>query len=394
MSDPRRLRLLDYYLIEAVSSMAATLFLYCLYFWTQHRFHFSNVENLLLSSTHGIMYVLGARYGGRLADRLGPDRLLAAGLAGMTLLLAVGWLPEARITPFVLVPLYTICLAPTWPALESGILHTPSAWSTPRRLGMYNIIWAFCSAVGFFAGGTLFAWRPDAIVWGAAILHGVELLWLWGNARRHSVSGHAAMAIPHRGDQVPRNVKRRFVGLAWLANALGYFMLHGFSALLPFITQRLGLTPALGIWVASSLLFSRGFAFVLFWRWEAWHYRARASLLALWGTPLLLAVIFISRDLAVVMAALLLMGITLGLSYFTSIYYTLDYGEKKGEGGGLHEAILGAGMSAGPLVGALGACLFGGAAGAQMTLWSLAMLGTLFGTLAFLRGARRDSAVH
>jgi hypothetical protein len=38
--------------------------------------------------------------------------------------------------------------------------------------------------------------------------------------------------------------------------------------------------------------------------------------------------------------------------YYSSLFYSMDVGETKGEHGGLHEAAIGAGIFAGPAVGA------------------------------------------
>jgi len=45
-------------------------------------------------------------------------------------------------------------------------------------------------------------------------------------------------------------------------------------------------------------------------------------------------------------------GVAAGLIYYSSLFYSMDVGETKGEHGGLHEAAIGAGVFAGPAVGA------------------------------------------
>jgi MFS family permease len=65
------------------------------------------------------------------------------------------------------------------------------------------------------------------------------------------------------------------------------------------------------------------------------------------------AVILISLKLWIVILAQLFFGLAAGLIYYSSLFYSMDVGDTKGEHGGLHEAAIGAGMFAGPIVGAL-----------------------------------------
>jgi predicted MFS family arabinose efflux permease len=53
-----------------------------------------------------------------------------------------------------------------------------------------------------------------------------------------------------------------------------------------------------------------------------------------------------------VILAQVLFGFGLGLIYYSSLYYSMDAGDAKGEHGGFHEAMIGAGNCVGPAVGA------------------------------------------
>lgn len=383
------LRLVDYYLIEAMASMGATLFLYSVFFWAHGRYGYTSAQNLLLGSCQGLAYVLGSRYGGRLADRLGYGRLLAACLSFTALLLLVGWRVEWSGMPFVVLSLFALWIGPVWPSLEAGILHAPSRLSTPQRLGLYNITWSFAGAVGLFLGSPIFAWQPDAVLWIPACLEGAALAWLWAGLRRAPAPDSLPPPNAHRGDALPKRVKQRFMHIAWLANASSYFYQAGLTALLPFLAAGLGLTPAAGIALSSSLLFARALAFVGFSAWERWHYREWANLVSCLAMPASLAVIFFGSSVPVVLAGFLCMGVTVGLAYYMSIYYTLDFGDEKGKHGGLHESVLGLGMWFGPLVGAVAAHFGGGAVVAQVWLVALGALLCIGGYAALSRKALR-----
>jgi MFS family permease len=87
-------------------------------------------------------------------------------------------------------------------------------------------------------------------------------------------------------------------------------------------------------------------------QWKGWHYRFRWLL----GAFLLLigsfTTILLAPQLWIVVVAQVFFGLATGLIYYSSLFYSMDVGEAKGEHGGLHEAFIGAGIFLGPAVGA------------------------------------------
>ena len=76
-----------------------------------------------------------------------------------------------------------------------------------------------------------------------------------------------------------------------------------------------------------------------------------------WSTAFVLlivsfAAILIVPNLVAVLAAQIIFGIAIGLIYYSSLFYSMDAGEAKGEHGGIHEAAIGVGNCIGPAVGA------------------------------------------
>jgi len=88
------------------------------------------------------------------------------------------------------------------------------------------------------------------------------------------------------------------------------------------------------------------------WFWPGWHYRFRWLLAAYLGLVGTFAVILLVPHLAVMVAAEIVLGLAIGLIYYSSLFYSMDVGDTKGEHGGLHEAAIGLGNFAGPAVGA------------------------------------------
>ena len=103
------------------------------------------------------------------------------------------------------------------------------------------------------------------------------------------------------------------------------------------------------IWLSARLA-----TFTVLWQWTGWHYRFRWLLGAFVGLTASFSLLLLSHNFAVLVAAQAVFGVSIGLIYYSSLFYSMDVGQTKGEHGGLHEAMIGAGNCLGPAVGALG----------------------------------------
>jgi hypothetical protein len=72
---------------------------------------------------------------------------------GLAIVMLTGWLPQWAAMPFVVMALFTVFQAPTWPALEAAVVHVPGRLKLADRVGIYNLSWAFAGPVGFFLSG-------------------------------------------------------------------------------------------------------------------------------------------------------------------------------------------------------------------------------------------------
>lgn len=384
------LRLIDYYLVEGANAFAVTLFLLSIFFWAQARFGYSHIENLALGAVQGIAHMLASQIGGRLGDRAGYNRILVTGISGALLTSASGWLPEARWMPMVVSCLYAVFIATTWPVLEAGCMHIPGKLNVPQRLGIYNLVWSFAGAAGFLLSGFVFQWNIHSIFWIPAGIHALQLGWIYHQRGRHRIDGETAMHFAHAGHAVPVEEKRRLARLSWLSNGFAYFLGSGFAALTPHLGERLGLNQAWTMWLGASLLVSRATGFLVLAQWKGWHYHRGWGLYALWSAPVWLAVVFFSGHVVLVLAGCMLLGFSFGLSYYMSIYYSLDASDQKGEQGAWHESIIGLGMLTGPLVGAAGGYVTGSTAGAKATILGAALCISVAGFALANRTFRPD----
>jgi len=99
--------------------------------------------------------------------------------------------------------------------------------------------------------------------------------------------------------------------------------------------------------------------------------------------------LLIGPTLFVIVVAQIIFGLAVGLIYYSSLFYAMDVGgETQGEHGGIHEALIGAGIFAGPAAGA--AALQFLPAATHAGIWTVgALLAAGLGGLLWLRSRTR-----
>jgi hypothetical protein len=174
---------------------------------------------------------------------------------------------------------------------------------------------------------------------------------------------------------------RWFLKLAWFANPFAYMAISALVPVIPGLAKRHELSPMWAGFFCSIWFFARLGAFALLWVWPDWHYRLRWFIGAFVLLIASYAVILVSPVLWPVLIAQLGFGLGVGLIYYSSLYYSMDAGDTKGVHGGVHEAAIGAGICAGPTIGALALWLLPGSPQAGTCAVSIALTLGLVGVL-------------
>jgi len=355
---PRKIKT-GVFILEGLNSFAVTCYFYYFYFFTAHEFGFGNKANLALAAFSGLIYVPAAIFGGRFAQRAGYFTALKLGFAIMIAALTVGWLfVDSAAGQIVIMAITTIGMCFTWPTLEAMVSEGETPTRLQRNVGIYNVVWAATGAVAYFIGGAMLEKLGMAAMFYVPIA--VQVLQLaitvWLEVNSHNASAmenlETASTVPIEPNPRPIAKAKSFLRMAWLANPFAYIAINTLIAVMPGIAKRLELTPMFAGFCCSVWCFVRLGAFFVLWFWSGWHYRFRwliASYIGLVGT---FAVIMTTSSLAVLVLAQILFGVATGLIYYSSLYYSMDVGEAKGDHAGIHEAALGFGNFAGPAVGA------------------------------------------
>ncbi len=355
------------FLLEALNSFVVVYFFFYIYFFMRTEYGFDNKANLGLAAMNGAVCAVCAWFGGRFAQRFGYFTALKLGWSVMLAAMLGGL--RAQSAPGHI--LAVICAAAgmcfTWPTLEALACEGESRAGVQQMVGIYNVVWAAMAAVANFSGGALLTQLGrKSLFFLPAAIHAVQLgLTFWLESRTAPAArrlpfwtgpitleaGAAALPASASGPPLPLTA-RKFLRMAWLANPFAYIAITTLVAVIPGLAVRLHFSTMLAGFCCSVWCFARLGAFFLLWRWDGWHYRFRWLLLAYLSLIAAFTAILTIPSLAVLVLAQLVFGAAVGLMYYSSLFYSMDVGDTKGEHGGLHEAAIGLGNFAGPAVGA------------------------------------------
>lgn len=347
-----------------MASLACGLYSNYLFFLLRDRYGFGNVGNLGISALQGLVWALASWQGGRFAQRFGYAAAIRVSLGGMSAALLAGAWFRALAAQIAVVVLWTAASCFIWPALEALVSEGTTERELPARIGVYNVVWAACSGLSYFFGGAVFEHLgAQSLFWlPIGVYLALFVLLRWHCARKSlPIPAASAPNTPGAGlrsDAGGRQVSPlTFLRMAWLANPSACIGINTLLATIPGLARDLRLSPTASGLFCSLWFFARLGAFILLWRWYGWHYRFRWLAGAFLGLVAGLAAMLISRNYWLLSAAQVVFGLSVGLIYYSSLFYSMDVGATKGQHGGLHEAAMGAGNCLGPAV-AMGALTF------------------------------------
>lgn len=379
--------------IEGASSFSVSLYSYYIYFLMRDHFGFNGRDNLAFAALNGLIYVFSAWQGGRFGQRRGYFNALKFGFAAMIAALVIGF--EFQSVPGLILAtgLFNVGMCFIWPTIEALVSEGEDAAGLSRMVGTYNVVWAATNALALFTGGTLvekFGFKtifflPVAVF---VVLLGL-VFWLQKHADAARAAGHETVSAPIPEPHRPSPAKTRaFLRMAWLANPVAYVAINTLIPMLPTLAAHFQLTPMFAGFACSLWGFVRLGTFVLLWYWTDWHYRFRWLVTAFALLIVSFALILTVPSLALLIVAQIFFGGAIGLIYYSSLFYSMDASEAKGEHGGIHEAAIGVGNCIGPAVGAASLQFLPQYASSGAVAVSVLLLCGLGGLLAIWKTAR------
>jgi MFS family permease len=353
------------FLAQGVASVAATLMNVGIFFFMQHAFGWTSVQNFRLSASQGAVYIVGALLAGRLSTRFGRQGwcVICYGIVALIAGCATFAHTPLLVTLFAIA--YSGFAASTWPALESLAISGGDAHEMSRSTAIYNMTWSSTGAIAVALTGTIIERFGYGYFLVAAGLHIISALLMaaYGNDTGH--------VIPHAHEEPPEQLQRSRTLALWLARVAmpaTYIVIYGLAAVMPELPVIKPLGTAVRTLASSAWLVGRFLAFAFLGVTTFWHVRPRLLLAA----TVIMVVAFIGvtvrmsdlfgpgaagADLAAMVSWQIALGLVLGVIYAGSLYFGMVLAHGSTEQGGYHEALIGLGSVLGPGAGAIAAII-------------------------------------
>jgi MFS family permease len=357
-----RARLRTTYVVEGALSFAANLLFVGVFFYTAHVWRWGLSENFLLAAGQGVVYIVASLASQKLAGVMGGRRLLIGANVALAAVSLVGAVAGGNVLLTVAVMVaYVPLMALNWPVLEAAASANADPHTLSRRIGLYNLVWAGTGALAVAVQGLIMSVDPRGVFVVPLVIHVAIVVMIlltrgYGDeAAAGGAEGHAHV------DPEPELLAHRTLAL-WLSRITlpsTYVVIYSLSALMPLLPVMKRLDTTTQTLVGSVWMIARFLTFIALGATVFWHARPRLLLAAavLMGAAFVGVALPVSAvasvDLAVMIAAQVVLGAALGLIYTASLYFGMVLSEASTEHAGYHEALIGLGQVLGPGAGAL-----------------------------------------
>jgi DHA1 family multidrug resistance protein-like MFS transporter len=316
------------------------------------------VELGLIGTMTASVHMILSHLGGRLSDRVGRRILMVAGpfVFAISCLLAIQAGKVFHI--LALAGLNGFAMALFWPSFQAWVADSQAGSNLARNIGSFNMSWTASQFIGPSLAGFLFSLHPRVPFGTAAAFSFLLFFLLWA-----SVSDRTPR--PSRGEGVFPSETRDsdqgigFLYAVWIANFVSWFIVGNLRYQFPKLARDMALSSStIGLLLACIGL-SEFLGFFFLRGSDRWHFKKSYLMGAQLFAALALLLIFFFPRKPIFASAFMLIGFSLSLTYYSSLYYSVRLLKRKGKGTGLHESILGSGVLLGPTLGGVFALSMG-----------------------------------
>jgi len=324
-----------------------------------YRFGASSLVLGLFGALGAFIYSSGVIATGRLSDRFNRRSIIISGcLLFITVYLTLPFLRELSHVFFIYV-FGAVSMSLFWPTIQSWLSQGLNKRNLVRSLTSFNVCWSAGLAIGFISAGFLFSADQKAPFFFGAFLMVIVILLLIRQPVISEIRDDPVKKLFLETKKSRPQSAGKFLTIAWCANFASWYVVGLVRNLFPKLGIDLGYSSAAIGFFAFLMFLTQTMMFFLLGRTHKWHYRILPLIvLQVVAITALLVLVFYSKTVYFIIAMLCL-GLCSGMTYFSSIFYSLYGFIDKGKKSGIHESFIGAGSLFGPLFGGIAAHNFG-----------------------------------
>ena len=305
-------------------------------------------------------YTIGCLFSGRLSDGYGRRTSVLLASLGMALLWGILPSLDSWALVLVLLPFCGIVMGFFWPPLQAWLaeLSQGGRRGLTRNLGLFNLMWTTGLMLGPVVTGYLWKVQYRLSFYVPVLVVLLLAAWIRGTPKAAPESAGASppakTSSPEPADAAPPGENDLFLYLARIGNFGTWFAMGMILAMFPKLGAQVGFTPTLIGWLLFLFRFGQLAVFLWTRHEHRWQYRLWPMVVAQSSAVLALLGISVAHGAPAFAAAFIVVGVGGGLTYVNSLFYALhNRTTGRGRASGFHEAILGFGILAGPLVGGM-----------------------------------------
>lgn len=315
-------------------------------------FGISSLSLGILGSSSGLTYVSLCFLFGKLSERWHRKNLLVLGsfvyIAGSLFLSFSSQMYHLYLSMLLL----GIAGAMFWPTLEAWIAEKKSKRTLMQKMSLFNISWGMGFAVGPLMGGILFGMNYRLPFYFAFVIGVLALLILFYKTPKISFATKGESLI----DKTllsggPPDSSSLYIKISRIANFILCFCTGMNWYIFPKLGIQLHISPFFLGFLMCILSLSRVLTFYGLGRIHRWHYRIFPLVLFQLIAAVGLIMIFVVSLFSLFILAFIFIGVGLGMTFSSSLFYSINVTSQKGPSAAIHETILMSGFLLGPLVG-------------------------------------------
>ncbi len=306
----------------------------------------------ILGSSMGVSYISLCFFFGKLSERWHRKNLLVLGsflyIAASLLFSFSSQIYHLYLSMLLL----GTAGAMFWPTLEAWIAEKESKRTLTQKMALFNISWSTGFAVGPLIGGILFGMNfklPFYFAFFVSVLVFFVLLYKTPKVSLATKSKSFTDKILLSED--PPDSFSLYIKISRMANFILCLCLGMIRYIFPKLATELQISPSFLGLLFFILALSLMLTFYGLGRVHQWHYRvfplALFQLIAVVG----LIVIFTASSLPLFLLAFVFIGVGLGMTFSSSLFYSINITSQKGPSAAIHETVLMSGFLLGPLIG-------------------------------------------